>query len=200
VYLVGQWHNFMADAELGLGHFDAVIEESSKAIEAGYRVFYSYLNLAAAHALKGDIDEAKTAFAEARRLNPNSLGNYSRRRPRSAWGEVSSHALSGGRQPFRGDILARQDVVDVVASANRRHAATKVVQFLACAVASSKNDHGRTRAPSAEARMKYPGGVLPFSQGMMIGSISGSNCFAACLKHERWCSYISNLRASSVSR
>jgi tetratricopeptide (TPR) repeat protein len=66
----GQWHNLMADAELGLGHFDAAIDESSKAIDAGYRVFYSYLNLAAAHALKGDIDEAKTAFAEARRLNP----------------------------------------------------------------------------------------------------------------------------------
>jgi hypothetical protein len=26
--------------------------------------------LVAAHALKGDIDQAKTAFAEARRLNP----------------------------------------------------------------------------------------------------------------------------------
>jgi adenylate cyclase len=67
---LGAWHNFMADAELGLGHFDAAIDESNKAIDAGYRVFYSYLNLAAAHALKGDIDEAKTAFAEAHRLNP----------------------------------------------------------------------------------------------------------------------------------
>jgi adenylate cyclase len=65
-----QWHNFMADAELGLGHFDAVIEESSKAIDAGYKTFYSYLNLAAGRALKGDMDEAKTALAEARRLNP----------------------------------------------------------------------------------------------------------------------------------
>ena len=67
---IGLWHNYMADAELGLGHFDAVIEESSKAIDAGWKVFYSYLNLAAAHALKGDMDEAKTALAEARRLNP----------------------------------------------------------------------------------------------------------------------------------
>ena len=67
---LGAWHNFMADAELGLGHFDAVIDDCNKAIDAGYRVFYSYLNLAAAQALKGDIDEAKTAFAEARRLNP----------------------------------------------------------------------------------------------------------------------------------
>jgi TolB-like protein len=48
---LGQWHNYMADAELGLGHLDAAIESASKAIDAGYRVFYSYLNLAAAHAL-----------------------------------------------------------------------------------------------------------------------------------------------------
>ena len=67
---LSQWHNFMADAEIGLGHFDTAIDESSKAIDGGYRVFYSYLNLAAAHALKGDMDEARAALAEARRLNP----------------------------------------------------------------------------------------------------------------------------------
>ena len=67
---IGNWHNLLADAELGLGHFDAVIEESSKAIDAGWKVFYSYVNLAAGNALKGDMDEAKTALAEARRLNP----------------------------------------------------------------------------------------------------------------------------------
>jgi hypothetical protein len=52
-----------------IGNLNAAIEDS-KAIDGGYRVFYAYLNLAAAHALKGDIDEAKTALAEARRLNP----------------------------------------------------------------------------------------------------------------------------------
>ena len=60
----------MANAELGLGHFDAVIEEANKAIDAGYKIFWPYLHLATAHALKGDIDEAKTALTEARRLNP----------------------------------------------------------------------------------------------------------------------------------
>jgi tetratricopeptide (TPR) repeat protein len=64
------WHDSLAAAELGLGHFDAAIEVANKAIDAGYKVFCSYLHLAAAHALKGDIDEAKTALAEARRLNP----------------------------------------------------------------------------------------------------------------------------------
>jgi adenylate cyclase len=67
---IGQWHNFMASAELGLGHFDAAIDEANKAIDAGYRNLYSYLNLAAAHALKGDIDQAKAPVAEALHLNP----------------------------------------------------------------------------------------------------------------------------------
>ena len=67
---LSQWHNFMADAEIGLGHFDSAIDESSKAIDGGYRVFYSYLNLAVAHAFKGEMDEAKAALTEARRLNP----------------------------------------------------------------------------------------------------------------------------------
>jgi hypothetical protein len=31
---------------------------------------HTFVYLAAAHALKGDIDEAKTAFTKARRLNP----------------------------------------------------------------------------------------------------------------------------------
>jgi adenylate cyclase len=64
------WHNFMADAELGLGHVDTVIDEANKAIDGGWRNWYSYLNLAAAHALKGDTDRAKAPLAEARRLNP----------------------------------------------------------------------------------------------------------------------------------
>jgi tetratricopeptide (TPR) repeat protein len=67
---MGQFHNFLADAELGLGHLDAAIDESNTAIDAGYRNFFPYLNLAAAHALKGEIDQAKTPLAEARRLNP----------------------------------------------------------------------------------------------------------------------------------
>ena len=68
---ISNWHNLMADAELGLSHFDAAIEAASKSVDAGFRVFYPYLNLAAAHALKGDMDRAKAALAEARRLNPN---------------------------------------------------------------------------------------------------------------------------------
>jgi adenylate cyclase len=67
---MGLFHSNMSDAELGLRHFDAAIEEDNKAIDAGYKTLWPYLNLAAAYATKGDIDEAKTAMAEARRLNP----------------------------------------------------------------------------------------------------------------------------------
>ena len=60
----------MADAEIGLGHYDGAIEQASAAIDTGYRTYFTYLNLAAAHAFKGEMDEAKTAMAEARPLYP----------------------------------------------------------------------------------------------------------------------------------
>jgi adenylate cyclase len=67
---LGAWHGFKSEAELGLGHFDAAIEEANKAIDAGYRVFLPYTQLTVAYALKGNLVEAKAALAEARRLNP----------------------------------------------------------------------------------------------------------------------------------
>ena len=50
---LSQWHNFLADAEIGLGNLNVAIEEATKAIDGGYRVFYAYLNLAAAHGAQG---------------------------------------------------------------------------------------------------------------------------------------------------
>lgn len=61
---MSQWRNFLADAEPGLGNLDSSIEESRKAIDGGYRVFFSFLNLAAARGIKGGIEEAKKALAE----------------------------------------------------------------------------------------------------------------------------------------
>ena len=68
---IGMFHVILGDAELGLGHFDAAIDEYHNAIDASYRVFFAYSNLAAAYALEGKMDEAKTALAEARRIFPN---------------------------------------------------------------------------------------------------------------------------------
>ena len=68
---MGVWHLSLAIAELGQGHDDASIDEFHKALDAGFRAFMVYSNLAAAYALEGKMDEAKTALAEARRLNPS---------------------------------------------------------------------------------------------------------------------------------
>ncbi|MBV9287646.1 MAG: adenylate/guanylate cyclase domain-containing protein [Hyphomicrobiales bacterium] len=57
-------------AELGLAHFDAAIDEFQRAIDAGAHNFIPYVCLAAAYAFEGKTEEAKTALAEARRLNP----------------------------------------------------------------------------------------------------------------------------------
>jgi adenylate cyclase len=64
------WNNLFADAELGLGRYDAAIESCKNAIDGGYRVYLPYLDLAAAHALKDGDADARTALDEARRLNP----------------------------------------------------------------------------------------------------------------------------------
>ncbi|HYA74310.1 MAG TPA: hypothetical protein VEF36_14255 [Roseiarcus sp.] len=64
------WHVDLAGAELGLRHFEAVIEENNYAIDAGYRAYIPYSGLAAAYALEGKMDEAKSALAAALRINP----------------------------------------------------------------------------------------------------------------------------------
>jgi len=68
--LTGLFHVHLGDAELGLGHFDAAIGEYHNAADSGYRPFFVYNHLAAAYALEGKMGEAKSALAEARRLNP----------------------------------------------------------------------------------------------------------------------------------
>ncbi len=67
---IGVWLDDLGNAELGLGHFDAAIDKYHKAIDAGWRAYQSYRGLAAAYALDGKMEEAASALAEARRLNP----------------------------------------------------------------------------------------------------------------------------------
>ena len=67
---VGGWHLGLGDAELNLGHFDAAIEAYHESIDLGFRAFQPYVDLAAVYALEGKTKEARTALAEARRLNP----------------------------------------------------------------------------------------------------------------------------------
>ncbi len=67
---IGYWLVVLSRAELGLGRYDAAIDACRKAIDGGYRSFIAYAGLAAALALDGKTEEAKSAVAEARRLNP----------------------------------------------------------------------------------------------------------------------------------
>jgi TolB-like protein/Flp pilus assembly protein TadD len=69
--LIGLFHVHAGAAETSLGHFDAAIDEFHKAIDSGFRPFFAYAALAASYAHAGRMEEAKTALAEARRLNPN---------------------------------------------------------------------------------------------------------------------------------
>ena len=66
----GVWYVNLALGELCRGRADAAVEEFKRAIDAGFRSYVAYLNLAAAAALLGNDAEAKSALAEARRLNP----------------------------------------------------------------------------------------------------------------------------------
>ena len=68
---IGLWLDDLGNAELSLGHFDAAIDKYHKAIDAGWRAYQPYRGLAAAYALDGKMDEATSALAEARRLNPS---------------------------------------------------------------------------------------------------------------------------------
>jgi tetratricopeptide (TPR) repeat protein len=65
------WLFLLADAELEQGHYDASINEFHTALDVGFRTYYVYGSLAAAYALEGKMDEAKSPLAEARSLNPN---------------------------------------------------------------------------------------------------------------------------------
>lgn len=60
----------LGSAELGLGHFDAAIEEFRKADNSGCRGDAPPVSLGAAYALAGRMEEAKSALAEARRIDP----------------------------------------------------------------------------------------------------------------------------------
>ena len=66
--IIGVWHVLWADAELGRGNYDVAIEHYRSAIVAGFHTYIPYTDLAAAYALAGRMDEAKSALAEARGL------------------------------------------------------------------------------------------------------------------------------------
>jgi adenylate cyclase len=67
---IGIWHMGLGNAELGLGHYDAAIEEFHKGDNSGCCGAAAPWSLAAAYALAGKMDQARSALAEARRIEP----------------------------------------------------------------------------------------------------------------------------------
>jgi adenylate cyclase len=67
---LGLWLNALASSDIALGHFDDANNESNRAIDAGYRTFLAYTDLAVAYAMTNRTDEAKAAVAAALKLNP----------------------------------------------------------------------------------------------------------------------------------
>jgi tetratricopeptide (TPR) repeat protein len=68
--LSGIWYTYLGLAEFCQGRLDAAIEQFKRAISSGYPSYFAYTFLAGAEAAKGNDAEAKSALAEARRLNP----------------------------------------------------------------------------------------------------------------------------------
>lgn len=68
---MGLWRANLAGAEMGLGNYDAAIDQLQRAIDSGFRTSYSYRELAAAYGLAGKTEEAKTALAEALKFSPD---------------------------------------------------------------------------------------------------------------------------------
>jgi TolB-like protein/class 3 adenylate cyclase/Tfp pilus assembly protein PilF len=71
-------------AHLLLSHLDDAIDFLTKARAANPQIFYIHLDIAAAMALKGYLDDAHAALAEAIRLRP-AINSIARQRARSAY-------------------------------------------------------------------------------------------------------------------
>jgi tetratricopeptide (TPR) repeat protein len=67
---LGVWQSTLAASDIGLGNFEDAITDGHSAIDAGYRTFPVYSNLAVAYAMANRIDDARAAVAEALKLNP----------------------------------------------------------------------------------------------------------------------------------
>ena len=68
---MGLWYVELGDVEIGAGRNEAAIEAYQKALDRGYHYYDVFLNMAAGYALEGKMNRAKSALAEARRLNPS---------------------------------------------------------------------------------------------------------------------------------
>ena len=81
---IGIWYMQIGLEFLALGRYDEAIEEGLKAVNSGYHTVLSYTALAAFYAAADKMPEAKSALAEAMKLNPKlSMAFF--RAHNSAW-------------------------------------------------------------------------------------------------------------------
>jgi adenylate cyclase len=66
---IGLWHMETGRALMGLGRYDAALQEGLKAIDSGYRQTLGYTALAAFYAAADKMPEAKAALTEAIKFN-----------------------------------------------------------------------------------------------------------------------------------
>ena len=95
---IGVWYLQVGSAELEQGHYDAAIDELHKALDAGYRAYMVYGNLAAAYALAGKMDEANSAWRKPAASIPVSLSNGRSRIRRTCRGRSKACARRGCRR------------------------------------------------------------------------------------------------------
>ena len=67
---LGVWQTEMGRALMGLGRYDAAVQEGLIGIDSGFRTVMSYTALAAFYAAADKMPEAKATMAEAMKLNP----------------------------------------------------------------------------------------------------------------------------------
>ena len=67
---LGVWQTEMGRALMGLGRYDAAVQEGLIGIDSGFRTVMSYTALAAFYAAADKMPEAKATMAEAMTLNP----------------------------------------------------------------------------------------------------------------------------------
>jgi adenylate cyclase len=68
---IGIWRMLLGEAEVGLGDYDAAVEQEHMAVDAGYGPYQPYMISAAAYALAGQFDKARSVLVQAQSQQPS---------------------------------------------------------------------------------------------------------------------------------
>jgi tetratricopeptide (TPR) repeat protein len=68
---IGIWRMLLGEAEVGLGDYDAAVEQERMAVDAGYGPYQPYMISAAAYALVGQNEKARSYLVQAQGRQPD---------------------------------------------------------------------------------------------------------------------------------